>query len=492
MAADMIPEGFELESPEDINLEEWELEPEEKWQENIPTIPLYPAGKAAARAIKGAASLHPISLAVQLYDMLSPEIKAKILDVEGGIPAKAAFVKPGEEVSHAYDKLFGLEPNPTDPLERTAESFGEYAQLVKNLPAKSVQGAHRLLSMLGKSLGLTAGEEAVRSTVGEEFVPAYKIAAPLGVAGLAAAASGKQAGGKTTLATSLENNPELKELYDYGKSIGMTEKELTPVLQSTGKSKIAGAVASPTERAHKSIAEAKEALGKNYDKLRAQGRSTVVPQRVANNLVTDLGNVRTRLQSPHIVGPDSEAVIKRIDEGINRIAQNPGDATTIMDTYRELNSIPNWNAMQDGRRRLAEVRDMYKDVLNKIDPRIGKEFDLTNRMYQNLLMTSKNIGVKGNPAMYHALNVTPILTGLGIGGIHGGMAALAGVIGKEATQRIATELLINPKLQGLHRNILRSLQSSSPEIKIKAFKDLMTYLDRDHPEEALKIREAQG
>lgn len=489
---DNIPEGFELESPEAMNMEDWELETQSEWQDKLPTFDLKPIGKYAARAVKGAASVTPPALLLQLYDMLPPKYKAKMLDINGGIPASAAFVKPGEEISKAYDKLTGLEESPSDPIERQIQSFSEYLNLIKSAPAQGISGAQNILRQIGKSLGLTAGEEITREIGGEEFVPGYKLAAPLSVIAGSSLAKGRQPKGQSTLQTSIEKNPELSRRYNYGRALGMTEEELTPMLQSQEKQRTLEPFTRTSRQGQEAIAKSREALGRNYRRLEQQGANISVPQTTSQQLITEMGQLRNNLTQPHIVGPDSEAIINRIDQGIQSIVKNPGNAQQLIQTYRELNSIPNWRSMTDGRRRLSEVRTMFRDALRQTDPRIAQEFELTNSMYQNLMDNSRALSANTAPLIHDGTNINPILMGFAFDGIEGGTKAAKGLAWYQGLNRLATELLVNPKLQGLHRNILRSLNQTDPNFKVKVFKDLMKWLERDYPEEALKIHESNN
>lgn len=476
--ASHLDEEWEYDIPNNEEItDEWEMEP--SWRDKLPTLNLTPEGKATARLVKGAASLHPLSLAFQIYDLLPQSIKENILSsgFKSFLPeeakkqlAEAAAVQPSDEISQAYNKLFGLSSEPETELEKNAERIGEYTSLF------SPSGWRKAIA---KGLGLAAGEDVVEKTLGPEFAQGFKVSAPLGVA--AASFLGNKP--QTALQTAVESNPEMRRRYNYGRSLGLTEEEMTPLLQPHKKQALLEPLTKESRRGQEAFNKSREALGRNYRRLHAEGAKISVPQQATNKLFNRLQEFNSEITSPHLLGPDSQAVATRVQQGIESIANNPGNVDQLISTYRELNSIPNWNTMTDGRRRLSQMRDMFMDAIKESNPRIGKELEMTNSLYQNLMNNAQALSVNTRPVIHNGMNINPILFGLGFGGIEGGIQATKGVLAHMGLNRIATELLVNPRLQGLHRNILRAINQSNPALKIKVFNDALQWLKKDFPED---------
>jgi hypothetical protein len=169
---------------------------------------------------------------------------------------------------------------------------------------------------------------------------------------------------------------------------------------------------------------------------------------------------------------------------MQRIETQPQTVETLINSYQNINSIPNWNAANDGRRRLTQVNRFFEEAIASRNPRIAREFAHTNRMYQRQAQLRVNTGMRRNAEdMFTVVETAGLLGGLAYGAVTGDYGNAAKIIGVSASRHIATQLITNPRYQGLHRNMMRALTSGDPTALANALKKLEPILKKEAPEE---------
>lgn len=467
----MQPE-FLIEESSETPLQETNPPTWHDWYKKLPQANMNVAGNLAARSVTGALQLHPYALALDLGGLaldqgikyLGTEEAQKFRDY---IPSSQDIIKPLEHLS-------GLEENPQG-VERIFKNLGEYIQLAKGKGLKQTAN---------KALALATGEEATANLLGDESRTAYKIAAPLGIKAGEPIATGKQANGQSTLSVAVENNPELKKMYEYGKSIGMTDKQLAPILQPDIKTRLLGRFGKKTKGMKEQIDETRTQIGNNYRNLKAQGRNDLIAPQHQNDLFDSLVDLHDDISRTNIIGPDNQAILSSIEEIADRMATQPQTVENLINSYQNINNIPNWNAANDGRKRLAQVNKFFQKAIESKNPKIGEEFALTNRMYAKQANIRKEIGLKKIPEdIFTVAETAGLLSGLAYGAITGDYKNAANIIGVSASRRIATQLLTNPKYQGIHRNMMKALTSGDQKALANALKVLDPILKKEAPQE---------
>ncbi len=465
------PAEFLLEDDETPEQEQ-QTPTEQPWYKSLPQANMKLPGRLAARGVLGALQLHPAALALDLGGLVvdqglkqgGTEIGEKI---RKHIPTSQDIIKPLEH-------LAGLEENPQG-IERTFKDLGEYIQLAKG---------GGLRKRVGKAIGLTAGEQATGEVLGEDARTAYKVVAPLATKAGEPLATGRQPGGQSTLSVAVENNPELRQMYDYGRSIGLTDQQLAPILQPDLKTRLLGRFAKKTRGMREQIDETRNQIGNNYRRLKANGRTDLITPAQQNTLFNELANMHTDISRTNVIGPDNQAILNTLEETMNRMMTQPQTVETLINSYQNINNIPNWTAANDGRRRLTQVNRFFENALESRNPRVAEEFALTNRMYRRQAQVRTNTGMGRVPeSIFTMAETAGILSGLAYGSISGDYGNAAKIIGASAARRIATRLITDPRLQGIHRNMMRALTSGDQTAIANAFKKLEPILKKDAPGE---------
>ena len=450
---------------------------EQPWYKSLPQANMSLPGRLAARTVLGALPINPYVGLADLTSLGANLMIEKINEVQARKKSdkKINFRVPSSrDVIAPLEHLAGLEENPQG-IERTFKNIGEYLQLVKGGSLKKVAT---------KAAILTTGEEAAGNLLGEEGRASYKVVAPLVAKGATPIATGRQENGQSTLQVAVQQNPELKQMYDYGRSIGLSDKDLTPILQPNWKSRLLGTFAKKTHGMREQMDKTRKQIGNNYTKLKNEGRTDLVTPVNQNKLFNEVLNLHTEIQNTNILNEDSKSMLNSLEDFMDGMATKPQTVDTLINSYQNINGIPSWKSDADSKRRLLEVNGFIQKAISSKNPRIGKEFAFTNRMYARTKNLAKEVGMRRDPENMFTVGETfGLLSGLGYGAITGDFKKAIPIIGLSASRRIATQLITNPRLQGIHRNILRALESGDKTAYTNALKQLEPILKSEAPKE---------
>lgn len=257
------------------------------------------------------------------------------------------------------------------------------------------------------------------------------------------------------------NKNTLKEAYQAGRRLGMSEKELAPLAHGKITQKVLGLLSKGSKRARESLQATQEGLGKSYDLIKLQGsRSTLSPTNI-NTLENSLSRFRNSLEKTIGMSPDTKAVISHLDESIGRLKSAPRTGEDLVNWYQEINKVVNWNAMKGGKKKLAEVKDMITRSLAREDPVLAKNFGHINKLWGQSESILKNIGEEN---FINLVKKHPTISTLaGLVGLKFGSIAAPGTAAYIASRPIALKILTDPKWSNLQGKAFTAIKNKSPK-----------------------------
>lgn len=277
----------------------------------------------------------------------------------------------------------------------------------------------------------------------------------------------------------MPSGAEARELYEFGKANGMTEAELTPILQSKGRRRLLGSVAQKTDRAKAQIETSKKSLGKLYDKSKQEGRKLgKASLKSEKKFLIDIDDVLTDLNSSKMPSETKQMAIKKIQNFMGDVYENGISADEIIATWQDINDAVDWHSFSGGSTSLAALKKPMEQLLTSISPTIAKEFKMTNTMWGDLQKTARKIVPN---------EMTKILNMGEVGALGGALyslvttgnpAALAAVIGEKGGRYLATEMLTNPRLNNLVNKTMASMTSGSPSVINKSLRNFEEQLKK--------------
>lgn len=289
-------------------------------------------------------------------------------------------------------------------------------------------------------------------------------------------------------------NPKQLAFYDSAKEIGLTDAEITPLLQSDRKIDLLGPFAKKTKAAKEALKETEEGIGSLYKPVKEQAASygdltqeqlgnfnqslkkdlenlnkTVEPSKNKNEAIEYLENSLTKLEG-NIIGPDGKKISYKF--------KSPED---IINFFQDINEQGLWD-------KLKPVKDTIRKTLHQIDPVLGKKFDLTNEMFSKIKHLRQKVGVGEYEKLISFGERAAIVGTLAKGLIFGGGFGMAGVVlGEILARRVATKMLFDPRWQGILKNTVQAAKQGSSKAGSIAYKQLKEKVQEDFPKESENI-----
>lgn len=411
---------------------------------------------------------------------------------------------PGQEAKNAqqFDVLEKMQKGERPTAQELLELSDDEIPNLSRLPtSKEVQKA--IEKQTGISSGKTpAGRIAGQSAQfgGEGIVTGSGLK---GLIGLTLSGAGgqavREAGGPEALATGIEiagplatsaiqgklspSNAKAKDIVDSGRAIGLTEKQIAPLMQGETKMAILSKVARKGTKTKNLFASIKESLGDSYQNIK-QSVSNLGNVNYANQkiLIDKFTRIKNDLQKTLKASPDKEAAIKFIEEAVDKVSKSGTTAEELINFWQDINKSVKWNSIQGGKKSLSQLKEPILEVLNNVAPQAAKDFEMTNKLYTKYAQISKKL----KPDLVDSfVNKGEILAGApaGLALIYGNVMPLASLGGEIATRLLSREMLINPYFQNVANKLVKNFNQGSLKAVTESVKQVRDYMERKYPNE---------
>lgn len=415
-----------------------------------------------------------------LLDYITPDEKSKNLRRQ---IAKFAFPqfsgKSLSELKEQEKEVFGEKLAPKTSLGRISRAAGEFAG-----PA-AVTGPLSAESIGLGALGGASGQTARELGLPESVATVAELAAPI-----------KGAIGKKLISPHVEGSlakglkGDKLQYYKDLKEIGLSDKQITPLLQSEKKIKTLGILAKKSPETAESLLETKEGVGKHFKPLKEKAASYGnLSQEELKNFNDALKKDLSELESGINPSEYKEKGIEYLQNALKKLEgsiispegkkisfkfKTPKD---IVDFFQEINEQGLWD-------KLAPVKNTINDFLKSVDPQLSKFFNTTNKAYSQIINLRERIGVGKHEKMINFIEKAGLLGALAKGLFFGGGWAIAmPFVAENLARRLSTKLLFDPRYQNLLHSFVQAgkqnLTKSLPSIE-KKFQNLVK---EDFPEE---------
>lgn len=393
----------------------------------------------------------------------------------------------------------GATPTYEDLLSLSSDEYPDIARLPTSKQAKSA-----IESLTGIGEGKTpAGRIAGRGAefIGEGLsIPGggAKAFATLGGAGVAGEAI-RETGGPESLASATEiigsvvpsiiqgkvipRGSLANEIVEAGRKIGLTEKEITPLIQSDKKVATLGKISRKGSKTKKLFDSIKEKLGDSYSAIKSNPEAKVkIPNADQIKLRKEFGNIRNELSKTLSPSPEKEAALKYIETALDNLRNVDITPEYMVNFWQDINKSVKWNSISGGKKALSELKKPVSEIFNKVNPKLAQEFENTNLLYNKYA----NISKKLRPDFIESLiNKGELLAlpGAGLALAMGNPSLFAGLAAESSLRLITREMLINPYFQNIGAKLVRNFNQSSLKGVTETTKEVRKYLEKKYPDE---------
>jgi hypothetical protein len=393
--------------------------------------------------------------------------------------------------------------------QREAESFSQrpsfYEMMGESdiLPERIVIPTQEQTTAAAEALGAPSGKPETRTgRFAERIGEAVGSAASLGGAGtlpLAGAAALGQATeevtGSPTAGTVVELGSALlspalakkvavgkknKDLVNVGRKLGLSENQLTPLVQNEKKLKVLSKFARKGDKTEKLITGIEATLGDGYGtiKNRAKGLAEISPE-VKSAMSSDFEKVLAGLKKTIQPSPEKEQAIKYLSGAVENMKIGVVDPESLINFYQDLNQFVNWRSIKNGKKQLSQLKKPILGALKTADPELAKDFEVLNKLYGRFKDVQKNLSPDKVDRWLNKGEVGALVLSLGTG--YPGISSL--LLKETVGRRAIRELLINPRFQGIQRKLLSSIKKDNTKAAAAVGKELVRFVKDKFPDD---------
>jgi hypothetical protein len=297
-------------------------------------------------------------------------------------------------------------------------------------------------SLLGGAIG-----HGVKEAGGGELAQTLGEVSAFGLPGL----------GKKILPTKAQ-----EKLVDFARRAGMTEKQIAPLMSGTKKKAFFGKVASKGEKTQAAIKETKRGIGGAYDFVSSSPEASrhLSPQS-AQKYLNDSAQIANKIpyQIRSQLQHDAQDLINQGLTGEN-----------LINFYQDIGS-----KYKIGREHLELLKQPIIEALESISPQLAEDFKLTNELFKKRIGIGKTL----KPGLASELMDLGELGKLAHSITKFSLKGIGELIGIAGARRFAREILINPRLQ----NITKQMEKAVVQHKFPIAIELANYIKNKYKEE---------
>jgi len=259
------------------------------------------------------------------------------------------------------------------------------------------------------------------------------------------------------------------EIVKAGKALGMTDKQIAPLINSETKLKWLSKLSTKGEGTQKKLADTRTGLNAAYEGLKTEG-SNVLSKEEGANFVKSLQDKLFEMPS---------TVREVISQDLQDLASNPITENSIINFWQDINAN-----LTDKTKQLSNLKNPIKETLAKINPKLANKFEMTNKLYGRY----SDIAKKLKPTIVDkVISGSEALRVLG-GVTFGNYPVLVEAVGEAAARKLAQSMLTNPRYQQLSQKMINAMKRNYPQAIKKINDAFIKEVKNDSPEAAKMLQ----
>lgn len=274
-----------------------------------------------------------------------------------------------------------------------------------------------------------------------------------------------------------------KKIVEAGRKVGLSENQITPLIQGEKKIATLSKVARKGDKTKKLFSSIKEDLGNSYDTIKkSPAGQSKISDAGGVKLSQRFSDIKNDLQKTLKPSPDKQAAIDFISDASKKAKIKGATGEDLVNFWQDINKSVNWNSIDGGKKQLARLKQPILEALEGISPELAKDFDMTNQLYSKYAQVAKKL----KPDMVDAIiNKSEILaipvSALSL--VQGNPFALKALAAESAIRTLSTEMLINPYFQNISSKLVKNFNQGSVKSISEIMKQVREYMSRKHKDE---------
>lgn len=262
------------------------------------------------------------------------------------------------------------------------------------------------------------------------------------------------------------------ELITAAKRMGMTDTQITPILQSEFKQKWLAKLTPRTGSTQAALKDTKEGIGKVYEHIRQYP--------AAQKNISAKAEIKLKKDFQELLMDMPSKVRGSIKKDLQDLVSKPITGDSLINFYQDVGHSTTSRAKQ-----LSRLKNPIRDALSSINPSMGKDFNTANEMY------SKYSKIAGRLKPTLVSEIVRAGEALGLIGslVTGHTPSMMAIAGEKGLKILSQQLLLNPHFQQLSSKMVSALNANKASLAYKISQDMMKEIDKYSPEMANKLKE---
>lgn len=264
------------------------------------------------------------------------------------------------------------------------------------------------------------------------------------------------------------------KIIDFAKKMGMTDEQITPLIQSEFKQKWLSKLSSKKGQTEKALIRTKEGLGDVYRSIENSPSALLeISEKENGKLINSLKDHMSQIP---------REVQGKIEQDLADLINNKITGKSLMNFWKDINSKYGLDKKQ-----LGILKEPIKKSINSISPELGEDFSMINDLYSKYYPIAQKLKPSLTDNIISAVEVTGILASLGPA-IFGDVTYLTAILGEQAGKKVAQQLLINPRFQNLSGKIVDAMNRNKGAIAKKLIDSFASQMEKYSPEYSEELK----
>ena len=231
-----------------------------------------------------------------------------------------------------------------------------------------------------------------------------------------------------------------QEIIKMGRRHGLTDDQITPLIQSDFKKKWLSKITPRRGRTREALQETQKGLGKAYDALKKSERASMeMSPENKEKLIRKFTDITQDIPS---------IVREKVKQDFVDFVKSPMNGASLMNLHKDINK-----SLGPMTKELVQYKQPIAEALYEINPELGRDFTNLNNLYSRYA----DIAGKLKPTLVS--DIVSAGEALGIMGslVLGDVSMLSKFLAEQGVKITAQEMLLNPRLNQLSEKFLMAV-----------------------------------
>lgn len=256
-----------------------------------------------------------------------------------------------------------------------------------------------------------------------------------------------------------------KEIIAHARKLGLTDEQITPLLQSDFKTKWLSKLAPKGGSSKEALNETHKGLKTAYGSLQNSKNATIPLSEKATTQFK--GTVDKLLKEM------PAEVRDKIGKDVADLFGEKITGKSLMNFYADVNHNLSGNTKQ-----LSLLKDPIKKAIESTSPELAKDFTMINDLYSKYYPIASKLKPTIVSQIFSAGEAMAAIGAV----ITGNVPVLGKIIGERAARKLSEQLLINPRFQQFGQKMVTALNENKGQVVTKLIDEFKSDFGKTSPE----------